>query len=492
MAYSNIASPARNNITLRFAFLTLIPALMLSALWDSQVAFAHAKLLRSSPSHAEHLDTLPANIVLEFTEAVGLDFSDVHLFNGDRQELTTGGLTRSGGRDTTVVLPIEDQSFTGIVYVVWRAVSTVDSHLMSGSYWFSVGAGSENIDPNSSGFPVPGDGAGTPFEGTSPGPDLLRLLARFLIFASSALLLGGPVFTLLVTEPSTAEQKAHGEAVDSLSRTRLAALGAGAAGLLALALLVDIMGQTAIVAGTDYVGALTRLDLTQSLLSSTRYGFAWVLKLLAALSLASLMLFAWAAGTKKTSNIWEIAIAVASLLLLAEALSSHAAAAQGCSIGGLPVPVISDWLHLVMASLWAGGLLYMVTTLLPVLKVSGMEPAERSAFLKSSIPRFSRLAVVSVSVLAVTGTYNLLVHTSDARAIFESNYGLVLALKVMLFVALVILGARSFRMFRHTQIGGDSERGEEETALLRNVRVEVILVLIAFSCAAALTLLPPP
>ncbi|MEO6457774.1 MAG: CopD family protein [Chloroflexia bacterium] len=493
MASRNVAGYARSTITIRFAFLAFISSLMLPALWDGQVAFAHAKLIRSSPAQAEHLDILPANIVLEFTEPVGLEFSEVQLFSGDRQKFPAGDLTRSGGRDTTVSLPLDDQSFTGLVYVAWRAVSSVDSHLMSGSYWFSVGAGSENITPEGSGFPVAGDDDGTPLEGTASAPDLPRLLARILILASSALLLGGPVFTLLVIEPSAVQHGERGELVDRLARTRLAAIGAGAAGLLALALLVDILTQTAIVAGTDYAGALTRLDMTQLLLSSTRYGFAWILKLLASLSLASLMLFAWATGTRKTSNIWEIAIAGASLLFLAEVLSSHAAAAQGGSIGGLPVPVLSDWLHMVAASLWAGGLIYMVAILFPAMKASGMEQAERSAFLRSSIPRFSRLAVVSVLTLAVTGSYNLLVHTSDARAVFDSNYGWVLMLKVILFTALVMLGARSFRVFRHTPMGSGSERQENiDVALGRNVRVEVVLVLVALSCAAALTLLPPP
>ena len=493
MGFRHIPCRIKSIKIIRFALLVLITSFMLQAIWNAEVVFAHAKLLRSSPTQAEHLDTLPANIVLEFTEAVGLEFSEVHVYNGAGQELMGGSLTRSGGRDTTVALPLDDQSFTGIVHVVWRVVSGVDGHLTSGSYWFSVGPGSENIEPEGDGFSLPGDGASTSPEDPASGPDIPRLLARFLIFASSALLLGGPAFTLLVTEPSAAQQGAHGEAVVLLAQTRLAAVGAGAAGLLVLGLLVDILAQTAIVAGTDYVGALTRLDMTQLVLSSTRYGFAWILKLLAALSLASLMLFAWATGTKKTSNIWEVAIAAASLLLLAEALSSHAAAAQGGSIGGLPVPVISDWLHLVTVSLWAGGLLYMVTTLFPVMRTSSMGPVARDAFLKSSIPRFSRLAVVSVLIITVTGSYNLLVHTSDARAIFESNYGWVLVLKVMLLAALIMLGARSFRLFRHTSVVDSSERRENvEVALVRNVRVEVVLVLLVLSCAAALTLLPPP
>src|SRR5205823_4261296 len=103
----------------------------------------------------------------------------------------------------------------------------------------------------------------------------------------------------------------------------------------------------------SFFGAFSRSDLAVSLISSTRYGFAWTMKALAAGLLV--ILFAWLTYRRPrvrdvtASGLWEICIAAGSFLLLAEALSSHGAAVDTDHLFGLPLPVISDWLHLVTA-----------------------------------------------------------------------------------------------------------------------------------------------
>jgi uncharacterized membrane protein len=146
-----------------------------------------------------------------------------------------------------------------------------------------------------------------------------------------------------------------------------------------------------------------------------------------------------------------------------------------------------------VASLWAGGLLFMVTTLFPIMKRSGLGLGDRAAYLGRVIPRFSRLAIISVLLLAATGTYNLLVHTADPVALFDVAYGWVLGAKVALFLAVVLLGARNFRLYRPSaNKSSDTQDGVPEFKLGRNVRLEAVLLLVAFSSAGALTLLPPP
>src|SRR5205823_9425614 len=191
----------------------------------------------------------------------------------------------------------------------------------------------------------------------------------------------------------------------------------------------DLVAEVASISSTSFFGAFSRSDVALTLIQWTRYGFAWMMKAIAAALLIAL--FAWLAYKRPRtkdiagSGLWELCIAAGSFLLLAEALSSHGAAVDADHLLGLPLPVVSDWLHLVTAAAWVGGLIYMGIALFPAFRAIGLSHEERRAFLARSVPRFSRLAVLSVAVLAVTGVYNLVVHTTDLGAILASGYGQV-------------------------------------------------------------------
>jgi uncharacterized membrane protein len=159
-----------------------------------------------------------------------------------------------------------------------------------------------------------------------------------------------------------------------------------------------------------------------------------------------------------------------------------------------------------MASLWVGGLFYMALVLFPAFRLAGYSAEERRAFLSKAVPRFSRLAIISVVALAVTGTYSVLTHSSDLGTILSSEYGIVLAIKVGAYCVLVGIGAINLlrltpalqeRVEGQKRRGGKGEgsRARRTTAgalLAGNVRLEAGIAIVAVVCAAGLTLLPPP
>src|SRR5687768_10737117 len=113
----------------RVLLFVLVASSFLPLAWNTPVAYAHAKLLSSTPAQGSQLDALPINIVLEFTEPVGLEFSIIDAYDGKGDHLPGGSLMRSGGRETTVALPLQSQEQQGVIYVIWRVVSSVDGHL---------------------------------------------------------------------------------------------------------------------------------------------------------------------------------------------------------------------------------------------------------------------------------------------------------------------------------------------------------------------------
>ena len=457
------------------------------------VAQAHARLLRSEPFAGARLTEAPREIRIFLSEPVGLQFSTIKLFDRARLEQPIGTLRNVGGDETAVQADVPRGLAPGSYIVTWRVVSAVDGHLTTGSFMFRV----VGTDGAASDEPAEEDMAAA-LEGVGEEPSPLHWLARGLMLAASALLLGGAVFTVLVIEPATVEGGRAGEILWPVLGSRFASIGAIAASVLIVALVFDLASQAASAGGTGLLGALARDDLARLLLTSTRYGFAWVLKLAAGVLLMVMMILVWSLGRRGGAGVWEIAIAAGSLMLLAHALSSHAAAYQGSDMVGLPLPLISDWVHLVAAATWVGGLAYMGLVLFPAFRALKLSNEERRAFLGRSVPRFSRLAIASVALLALTGTYNLLVQSQDITAIVRSQYGQVLMVKIAVFLLLVALGAvnllgLSARLHEaRRQQGRGIDSPATVLALARNVRTEVGLAALALLCAGGLTLLPPP
>jgi copper transport protein len=452
------------------------------------------------PEAGALLDKAPTDIELFLSEGASLDFSTVQLYDRSRHPIATGTLGRANGDENSVVAPITAGLGPGTYTVVWRVLSSTDGHLTAGTYAFRVKGGSDTsepvvpITPADTGISTP---SGTGFDNADP----FRWVVRALSLAMAILLLGGAMFTVLVIEPTAVESKPGQPEVRvaPIASRRFAMIGTFAGVLLLLLLVTDLLLQVSAVNGTGFVGAFGRLDSAVLIVQTTRYGFAWLLKALGAMVLAGLMLYAWQVRRRNASWVWEIALAAASLLFLAESLGSHGAAVSSAGqAGNLPIPIISDWLHLVTAGTWIGGVIYLGVALYPALKRAGLSGEERRTFLGRLIPRFSRLAIISVVALGITGTYNLIIHSTDLGAILGSAYGQVLAVKIAAYAVLMGIGAMNVRrltpLLRAKSPVGKEDGGQASAAgrLGRNVRIEMALGAVALFCAGGLTLLPPP
>ena len=471
---------------------TILLALVWACLLLPDAAGAHSRLVTSSPPPGASLESAPGAIEISLSEAVSLDFSSVLLLDRERRELPVGKIGYGVQGESSVRVPIDSELPPGTYGVVWQVVSAVDGHLTTGSFVFRVLEKGEN--PGSAPDPVlldPG-APGAALEAVGERPDALHWLVRALVLVCITFCLGGAIFLVLVIEPVVTQGSRTGEQLWPVLTARFAEVGSFAAAALLPLLVLDLLSQVAAIGQTDLEGALRRADLGGLLLATTRYGFAWTMKILAALALAGLFLFV-RMRRKGGSGLWETGIAAGSLFLLSESLSSHAAAVQGESVAGLPLPVISDWVHLVTASTWIGGLLFLIVVLFPGYRRAGIAREERAGFLAAAVPRFSKLALASVMALGVSGTYNLAIQTTDLAAIGNSLYGQVVALKVVLFLALIAIGAINLA-YLSPRLGLASAPSGEGTVsrFRRNVRLEVGLVMLVLLCAGGLTLLPPP
>jgi putative copper resistance protein D len=133
-------------------------------------------------------------------------------------------------------------------------------------------------------------------------------------------------------------------------------------------------------------------------------------------------------------------------------------------------------LHQAATAAWLGGLPYLLIAIRRV-------PAPD--FARQLSARFSRLALVSVAVLASAGLLLGYAYVGTFKAVYGTSYGAMVATKVLLFGLLLFLGALNFQLVRR---GSDSSI---LAGLKRFGEAEIGIGITVILAAASLTSLPP-
>lgn len=444
----------------------LVLLLLLLAAGAARPVLAHANLAQSNPPANAVLARSPVQLELIFTEPVEASFSRVEVLNSQGVRVDNDD-ARVDAADPTRLTATVRSLPDGVYTVSWRVLSTLDGHTTAGIYPFAVGnvAAADLAAAQAS---------------TSVSFSPLEALARWLTYATMLTLVGGVLFVVQVWQPAVRLSLAPAGALpDKVLWRRMAKIAL--AGLL-LAGVIWLLAQAGQAAGRvlafPWEPELWRVLLT------TRFGALWLVRLGLTLVLLRLLLTDPGRGA-----LW-LAFGVGLLLLLTISLGSHAAAEPE------PVlPLLADWLHLLVAAVWVGGLAHFVAGLILSRR---LDPAGRTRLAAQLIPRFSALALVSVAVLVLTGVYASLLHVGSWAALTTTLYGQTLMIKVMIFLPMVALGAANLlstgpQMKQAAAAAAADTAGSPwlVTRLRQLVTSEVTLAAAVVLSVGVLTTLPP-
>jgi copper transport protein len=386
-------------------------------------ATAHAQLLSTEPANGQVLDTAPEQVILRFNEAVDPPGDAIEVYNSSGDKLDAGKPERPGGDSAAVAVDLPDLD-DGAYVVTWR-VSSADSHPIRGGFTFRVGSAGgagDNADAEALMEKLVAGKGGDSTVGVVYGG------ARFAAFVGMILLVGGAVFLWLLWPAGTDDRRAR----------RL--LGAGwlsvtAATVLSFGLLA------AYTEGESLGGAFDTSSIADVI--GTRAGRVWLVRLalLACVAVGRRWLLPTAAtaGTETTvaeRARWAVVPAVIGVALLATiSLAGHAGTGDV-----VPLALPADVVHLAAASFWLGGLAFL---LMAVLRAPVDPRSDDDRQLAPVVRGFSTGAAVAVGALAVTGTIQAIRQTQGFEALFDTTYGRVLIVKVLLVAATVGVGALS-------------------------------------------------
>lgn len=121
------------------------------------------------------------------------------------------------------------------------------------------------------------------------------------------------------------------------------------------------------------------------------------------------------------------------------------------------VDAIVTWLHLLAASIWVGGSLFIVMVLNPVLKQE-MQESTRLGIIGKVGKRFNKVAIPVVGILLATGVYKALILPS---ALLTTIYGSILAVKIAVVISMLVT------WFIHARISNMISIDADNLTLLR-------------------------
>jgi copper transport protein len=362
---------------------------------------AHAALVSSEPASRSHLASSPTHVRLVFSEPVEPTLATLSLAARDGR--ITPLSVRGDPRDVhALVAPIPDRR-QGAFRLFWRVVS-VDGHPVDGSFAFWVGTPSAIAPPA-------GNVDGRRYDSTwGPAvigapiiPAALRALAVGCVMA-----LGG---VLLFASWSTGDGESGSRAPLRLART----LAIAAPAMLALHLAAWTMNVA-----PDH--RLTRDAISAAVVSSVGRVELW------RLGFALLAFWAlWLARRTRLALVFTIAALVVS-------------GATGHSMAIDPrwaVPARA--LHLLAASAWLGGLLWLLTS----------EPTD-GPLLARTASRVSSVALSAVLIVAFSGIVQARLFLDSPGDLVHSPYGLLMLAKIAGFVVLIAFGVHHrYRVLPH-------------------------------------------
>lgn len=133
------------------------------------------------------------------------------------------------------------------------------------------------------------------------------------------------------------------------------------------------------------------------------------------------------------------------------------------------------WIHLISASIWVGGSIFLGVVLAPILKTMYPSHEERIRIMIRVGRRFNKIAVPSLLVLIATGVYSSRGLLDDPGFLFSSVYGAYLLAKIVLVAVLIAVFLVHVRIIR-----GDVEAriaaGRMSPERLQGLRKRIIIL----------------
>ncbi len=247
--------------------------------------------------------------------------------------------------------------------------------------------------------------------------DAALSVARLAQFASTLVLFGCGLFVLYAGE-------AQAIGTQALRLASLRSLIAIASAVGVAAALAGLAAESASITGawTSVIAVVT----------GTRFGLIIALR-----AGALALLLATSRALQTATSLAVLASVLGGIVVASFAWTGHGSVGEGRAAS---LHLAADSLHLLAAGVWLGALVFLSVHILRAWRTRTVEEARR---LLERLTRFSAIGPGVVAILILTGLINAydLIGPSHWMALLETPYGLLLLVKVALFLLMLALAA---------------------------------------------------
>jgi putative copper export protein/methionine-rich copper-binding protein CopC len=444
----------------------------LALLGTPLLLYAHARLVRSTPSADAQLDAPPSSLTLWFSEQPELRFTSIQLVDSAGGSVSLGAASKLAGDASAVTIPVVGELRRARYTVVWRTAAA-DGHASSGRFGFTV----LNVRPSSlpdvkSSEPVPQatpqtsprSGANSPVQ-VAPTATLSTAV-RWAELVAVITMIGAIIFRLVVLPGARWSDALIVEAGERARRLAQAALT-----LFIIATLMRVIAQSTLVP-SDVGG---RMAAVLAVIRETRWGHGWSVGAAGGVVVLIGLVLARAAVAG-----WFIAAVGIVAVCTGDALTGHSGASPH-----LALAVATDITHYLGAGGWIGGLVALLLSGLPSLRIIG--ESERPDAGCQLVRAYHGAAIECVALVIISAIVAAWLRLSSLGQLRTTPYGGLLFLKITLVCVILLFGWYHWRRVVAPEWNADTKFRFQRTAT-----IELIVGAIVLAVTAVLLSTPLP
>ena len=374
-------------------------------------AYAHPFLVDSEPGQGQNAAVGTTQIIVFYSEAIEIDFSELKVFDSNGNKIDNMDTAYYEGESSLVITTpsLED----GIYTVTSKVLSKIDGHLVQAAIIFGVGETQVDLSLLEA-------------QEESEITFLPEAAARFPGIIGQTVVLGSVISGIVIWGTQRKRfGKESRDLVNQAYRFKFAKL----TGIS----LVAVFASNFIILAVQTL----RLETSPIDVIDTAFGTTWLIRMI--ITIILLGIWFWMERKPHLSPKKHIPMLAASLVLIfTTTMMGHGAATE------LTAPMILDYVHNLLASVWIGGVIFFGFVLLPTL--ANLEGIYKVKLTLAMLPRYSGMITIALGILIITGPTLLWFLESDVDSLTNSTYGSLIIAKIML--AIVMIGFGAFYQFK--------------------------------------------
>ena len=368
------------------------------------LAYGHPFLLDSEPSQGQNAAVGTTQIITHYSEAVEINFSELKIYDSNGNQVDNRDTAYYNAESSLVITtsPLED----GVYTIASKVLSKVDGHLVHAAIIFGVG----DVQIDASLFES---------QEQSETTFIPESIARFPGLVGQTIVLGGIIASIVIWSTGQTRFKEQIALIESSFKAKFSkVIGFG---------IIAVFASNFIMLGVQ----TWRLETSPLDVIQTTFGHTWLTRMI--LTIILIGIWFWIERKNQVSIKTQLPMLVFALALIATTtMMGHGASTE------LVPPIILDYVHNLLSSIWIGGVIFLGFVVLP--SITKLDGTVRDKITISLIPRFSAMIIISLGILIITGPTLLWFLDSNVSSLTDSTYGKLIMLKIAIASVMIAFG----------------------------------------------------